>query len=117
MQPRNPASHLWRAAILGLALIPPTAAEPPPFPTVGAIRWDAWHGDLSDVGLAVQACLDPPRYRHRAPWFATVDEGGALSIRCDREGVMAQEAEYARRARLVLSRHSPLAGGLVQCLS
>jgi hypothetical protein len=41
-------------------------------PLVGAIRWDAWHGELSEVGKAVEKTLSPPKYHFRLPWFAKI---------------------------------------------
>ncbi len=51
---------------------------------VGAIRWDAWHGELSEVGKAVEKTLSPPQYRFRLPWFAQVEKDGTVRIRGDR---------------------------------
>ena len=48
------------------------AAGPKRRPLVGAIRWDAWHGDLGVPGQAVQKSLGPARYHFRLPWFAKV---------------------------------------------
>ena len=31
-------------------------------PIVGAIRWDAWHGDASEVGLIVEQTLAPEHW-------------------------------------------------------
>ena len=41
-------------------------------PLVGAIRWDAWHGELSEVGKAVEKTLSPLKYHFRLPWFAKI---------------------------------------------
>jgi len=80
---------LWHIAI---------AQEPGAHPLVGAIRWDAWHGDLGAVGEIVERCLSPEQYRFRAPWFTEVGADGSLSIRCDRPGILEREIEYAERA-------------------
>jgi len=67
---------------------------------LGAIRWDAWHGELSEVGKAVEKTLSPPQYRFRLPWFAQVKKDGSVSIRGDRPGVLEQEIAYAEQAGL-----------------
>jgi hypothetical protein len=40
---------------------------------VGAIRWDAWHGDDTKVGAAVKKSLGIERWRERWPLFFTRD--------------------------------------------
>jgi hypothetical protein len=67
---------------------------------VGAIRWDAWHGELSEVGKSVEKTLSPPQYRFRLPWFAQVWKDGTIRIRGDLLGVLEQEIVYARMAGL-----------------
>ena len=69
-------------------------------PLIGAIRWDAWHGDLGGAGRVVQRTLQPEKYHFRLPWFARVREDGTVEIRCDRPGIMEQEIRYAVRAGL-----------------
>ncbi|MEJ5252563.1 MAG: hypothetical protein HPY54_05920 [Chthonomonadetes bacterium] len=70
------------------------------YPSIGAIRWDAWHGELSDVGKTVEKTLSPPQYRFRLPWFARIEGDGTVSIRGDRPGVLEAEIAYARQAGL-----------------
>ena len=36
---------------------------------LGAIRWDAWHGPASNVGLTVEKTLAPAHWHHRLPFF------------------------------------------------
>lgn len=69
-----------------------------PRPLLGAIRWDAWHGSLSDVGMAVERTLTPPQFRLRPPWFAEITSDGKVSIRGDRLGILEQEFAFARQA-------------------
>jgi hypothetical protein len=68
--------------------------------SVGAIRWDAWHGALSDVGEAVERTLSPKQYHYRLPWFSQISQDGTVRIRGDLPGVLEQEIVYARRAGL-----------------
>ncbi len=68
--------------------------------SVGAIRWDAWRGELSEVGRAVERSLSPPQYHFRLPWFAKVRDDGTVTIRGDRPGVLEAEMAYARQAGL-----------------
>ncbi len=69
------------------------AAEPATTPhvTVGAIRWDAWHGDASDIGFAVQKSLSPKHWRSRLPFFSEVSHDGTVAIRGDTDEVMRRE--------------------------
>ncbi len=67
---------------------------------VGAIRWDAWHGELSEVGRAVEKTLAPPQYRFRLPWFARAQADGTVNIRGDLPGVLEAEIDYAKQAGL-----------------
>lgn len=64
-------------------------------PTAGAIRWDAWHGELSEVGRAVEKTLSPPQYRFRLPWFAQIKKDGTVSIRGDRADLLETVIAYA----------------------
>jgi hypothetical protein len=85
------------AGLLGVGL--PTAAFAQlEHPLVGAIRWDAWHGELEAPGLAVERALAPLQYRSRLPWFTEFREDGTPSIRCDRPGVIEAEIQYALEA-------------------
>lgn len=67
---------------------------------VGAIRWDAWHGELSEVGKAVEKTLSPPKYHFRLPWFAKIHPDGKVTIRGESREVLEQEIAYARQAGL-----------------
>jgi len=41
----------------------------PTHPLVGAIRWDAWHGEQDSPGKAVQYSLSPTKYYWRLPFL------------------------------------------------
>ncbi len=69
-------------------------------PVVGAIRWDAWHGDESDVGLIVEQTLAPSHYHHRLPFFAEIVGENAVKVRGHTQEVMDQEIRYASNAGL-----------------
>ena len=82
--PSSPASE--RAATRGVA--------------VGAIRWDAWHGDASEIGRAVQKSLSPKHWQWRLPFFAEVAPDGVVKIDSDSDAVMTREIAYAQAAGL-----------------
>ena len=84
---------------LALAQDQPTTVAPP-VPLVGAIRWDAWHGDQGEPGRAVQRALGPPEYRHRLPAFATVRGADDVLIDGTSQDVMDKEIDDASRAGL-----------------
>lgn len=64
-------------------------------PLIGAIRWDAWHGDRSTPGIAVQKALGPAKYHWRLPFFATVRGDDDVVIDGTDQTVMDQEIEFA----------------------
>ena len=67
---------------------------------VGAIRWDAWHGDRSEVGKAVQSSLGPKQWHGRLPFFAQILSDDRVRIDGASQTVMDQEIQYATTARL-----------------
>lgn len=67
---------------------------------VGAIRWDAWHDDKSDVGKAVERSLGPEKWHIRLPFFAKVLSNSRVKIDGASQSVMDQEVRYARFAGL-----------------
>ena len=69
-------------------------------PIVGAIRWDAWHGEQGTPGLAVQRSLAPRQWHTRLPFFAKVLGDGQVSIDGSAQAVMDQEIAYAASAGL-----------------
>lgn len=68
------------------------------FVSIGAIRWDAWHGDASEVGQAVQKSLAPSHWQWRLPFFAAVNPKGTVTIAGDTDAIMAREISYAKAA-------------------
>lgn len=69
-------------------------------PVVGAIRWDAWHGDKGVPGRAVEKSLGPERWHERLPFFAKRLADGRVEMRGDTQEVMDQEIVHAARAGL-----------------
>lgn len=67
---------------------------------VGAIRWDAWHGEASEIGRAVQKSLSPKHWQWRLPFFAEVAKDGIVTIAGDTDAVMTREIAYAQTAGL-----------------
>jgi hypothetical protein len=66
----------------------------------GAIRWDAWHGDRSEVGKAVQRSLGPKQWHYRLPFFARVLDDSHVQIDGVTQAIVDQEIRYARSADL-----------------
>jgi hypothetical protein len=69
-------------------------------PIVGAIRWDAWHGDSGEPGKAVQKALGPKQWHHRLPFFARVISDTEVKIDGYSQEIIDQEIEYAQKAAL-----------------
>jgi len=67
---------------------------------VGAIRWDAWHGPDSEVGLTVEKTLSPRHYHHRLPFYAKVVGESSIEVRGNTQEIMDQEIEFAHQAGL-----------------
>jgi hypothetical protein len=98
---------LWLALALAHAAGSPAGPSPAGARadvTVGAIRWDAWHAPVTNAEhggpggpvKAVERSLDPHRYRHRAPFFARVDEDDRLRIDGYTQAVMDREIAFAK---------------------
>lgn len=92
-------------------------------PLVGAIRWDAWYGNVPanvkltdprswpgakpnltaspDPGAETLRSLSPERWAWRRPFFARHDDQGKLlEINGNRQEIMDQEIDYAAHAGL-----------------
>jgi hypothetical protein len=72
---------------------------------VGAIRWDAWIGDLGSgevgapsVGLQVERDLGPHEFHDRLPFYATITGPDTVQIRELSQSVMDRDIAYARHA-------------------
>ncbi len=92
-------------------------------PIVGAIRWDAWHGDASEVGLIVEQTLAPEHWHSRLPFFGRVVGENAVEVRGHTQEIMDQEIAYAHAGGLdywafvVYPEDNALSLGLKQYLS
>lgn len=69
-------------------------------PLVGAIRWDAWHGDASTVGLMVEKTLAPSHWHCRLPFYGRVVGENTVEVRGNTQAIMDQEIDYAHAAGL-----------------
>lgn len=78
----------------------PLTLSGPGRPSVGAIRWDAWHGERGTPGRAVEKALGPAKWRYRLPFFATVRSDLEVAIDGATQQVMDQEIAYAAAAGL-----------------
>lgn len=82
---------------------------------VGAIRWDAWHGDAGlekenevfnaggiklTPGLAVERSLGPKHWHYRLPFYAKVVGENKVEARANTQAIMDQEITYASNAQL-----------------
>jgi hypothetical protein len=67
---------------------------------VGAIRWDAWHGERGVPGRAVERSLAPLAWRDRLPFFARVQRDGRVRIDGIAPETMDREIGYAAHAGL-----------------
>jgi len=69
-------------------------------PVVGAIRWDAWHGEASNVGLVVEKTLSPQRWHYRLPFYGVEVSPTQVQVRANTQAIMDREIAYARAAGL-----------------
>lgn len=67
---------------------------------VGAIRWDAWHGTESEVGILVEKTLAPAHWHYRLPFFGRVTGENAVEVRGHSPEIMEQELAFAQQAGL-----------------
>lgn len=77
-----------------------TVSVEPARPVVGAIRWDAWHGDASTVGLMVEKTLAPSHWHYRLPFYGRVVGENAVEVRGNTPEIMDREIDYAHAAGL-----------------
>ena len=67
---------------------------------VGAIRWDAWHGNKSGVGRAVEISLGPKQWHYRVPFFGEILSDTEVAIRGYTQDIVDKEIAYAHQAGL-----------------
>ena len=99
------AAHGLLAVMLAAAAFGQTTTEDCPASSagrvlVGAIRWDAWHGPASKVGLMVEKTLAPAHWHDRLPFYARVVDDHTVEVRANTRDVMDKEIGYAHRAGL-----------------
>ena len=101
-----------------------------PRSVVGAIRWDAWHGDAGYTpgapetpGMSVERSLGPQHWHYRLPFYATVLSEQKVEVRGNSQKVMDQELACASAAGLdywaflTYAPDSPMSQGLKFYLS
>ncbi len=88
------------ASISTAVMADDTVGEAPARAVVGAIRWDAWHGDASTVGLTVEKTLSPTRWHYRLPFYGKVVGENAVEVRGNTREIMDREIDYAHAAGL-----------------
>lgn len=64
---------------------------------VGAVRWDGWHGDDTDIGKAVENSLGQEKWRSRWPIFET-NEADGIEFDGSRNEVVEEEMRLAAAA-------------------
>jgi hypothetical protein len=85
---------------LALAIAPAWAADAPGCASVGAVRWDAWHGAKGVPGVAVEKTLGPSRWHDRLPVCAQIVAPDSVRIACDSNEQMKLEIDQAADAGL-----------------
>jgi len=85
---------------LALLLIGTLHAQTAPRPAVGAIRWDAWHGQQGSPGKAVEKALGPAEWHYRLPFFAKVLSENEVSIDGTPQEILDREIDFAADAGL-----------------
>lgn len=95
-------SYFAVAAVASLFSIIPTmliAATACERVSVGAIRWDAWHGDDTSEGKAVERSLEPEKWKDRWPDFQTIEADG-IEFDGAKPEIVAREMKLAKHAGL-----------------
>jgi len=62
---------------------------------VGSIRWDAWTGTNTTVGLAVTNELNPQRWHYRLPFFGNAIGANSVTVNGSSLATMKQEIAFA----------------------
>ncbi len=65
---------------------------------LGVIRWDAWVGDLHDVGLQVERSMSPSQYHNRLPFYGVELAANSVQVRATSQAIIDAEIAYAKRA-------------------
>ncbi|MFA7691635.1 MAG: hypothetical protein GX117_13245 [Candidatus Hydrogenedentes bacterium] len=98
---RSTTAHLVAIIICSLTFMatanPPAALK---LPLVGAIRWDAWHGTASSVGVTVEKTMAPSHWHYRLPFYGKVIDENSVEVRANTQAIMDQEIDYAHDAGL-----------------
>ncbi len=68
------------------------------FPLVGAIRWDAWYDDSSDIDKDLEKELAPKEFHYRLPFFSVIDGDGGITIDGNSQYIIDKEIELASAA-------------------
>ncbi len=89
-----------KTSLFTLCAVTATLAGANAAPLVGAIRWDAWHGEQGAPGRAVQRALGPKEWHSRLPFFAVVRGDDDVTIDGTSQEVMDKEIDYASSAGL-----------------
>jgi hypothetical protein len=89
-----------RTPALQTTLTSTAKAYPSAQPIVGAIRWDAWFGDLSPVGQTVEQTLGPKHWHYRLPFYGVELSDSSVRVRANTQAIMDQEIAYASAAGL-----------------
>jgi len=86
--------------ILFLAALPLERgwAQQRPCASVGAIRWDAWYGNLGEAGRAVEKTLGPVRWHGRTPFCGRITGANSVSMDCGSQEAMDREIGFAQIA-------------------
>lgn len=67
----------------------------------GAIRWDGWVGQKSEVGKIVERTLSPTIFHHRLPFYSdivTIGDSTVVSIDGTTQEIIDKEIVYAKNA-------------------
>ncbi|MEQ9300513.1 MAG: PKD domain-containing protein [Cyclobacteriaceae bacterium] len=64
---------------------------------VGVIRWDAWNGDGSGVGIELEESLGPNQWHDKLPYFAAIDGPNEVTIKFEQSD-MDSDLQMANQA-------------------
>ncbi len=65
---------------------------------VGAIRWDAWVGDLGRPGLETEESLGPSEFHWKAPFYSVILDDYHILARATTQEIIDDEIKYASEA-------------------
>ncbi len=84
---------------------------------VGAIRWDAWVGDLAEPGLEAEESMGPAEFQWKAPYYSVILDDYHILARATTQEIIDDQIKYASEAGIDYFAYLYYAGALSTALT